>query len=301
MRHTDISTSNTEPQHPWMEQTELADSEPDPPSSVPVSNPSSGCVIRGGSEPYLLRHRLSEHGVYRGRGLASDSDVIIKAYLEQCGGERFKSECRAQERLTRGSHRNVLLMREALNTERYIIFPFLDGESLETVLMRERRLCPEAVIDMALGIGKGLVYSHALGVIHRDIKPDNIMIHNGSSVIFDYDISVILETEPSKELANAGTACYTAPERWQSLPADHRVDIFSFGVVLYRAVTGVLPFDDETVTGIKDRILYAPLLLEAVPAAIAPILLKMLAKDPQERYSKAKEVVAALKVVKGRV
>src|SRR3989338_8209314 len=154
MLESDISTDDTEPQihHPSMELTELADPEPDPPSSAPESTPSSGCVIRGGREPYLLRHRLSEHGVYRGRGLASDSDVIIKAYLEQCGGERFKSECRAQERLTRGSHRNVLLMREALNTERYIIFPFLDGESLETVLMRKRSTIKEGKDDVTLSI-----------------------------------------------------------------------------------------------------------------------------------------------------
>jgi len=185
----------------------------------------------------------------------------------------------------------------------YFVMEFVDGESLGSLLKREGKLKPEQAAKIVYQTAQGLVTAHDKGVIHRDIKPGNLMITaKGAVKIADFGIALSSQ-DFSKKLTSTGefvgTPGYLSPEVCQGKPVDQRSDIFSLGIVLFECLAGRMPFTDESPLGLMLEVVKAEIpdvrtLNAEVDPELERILAKMVAKDPAERYQSCQELVADL-------
>jgi serine/threonine-protein kinase len=227
--------------------------------------------------------------------------------------ERFRLEILHAARL---HHPNIIpvltvgtLALEGGEAVPYYIMPFVRGESLRARLDREGRLPPAAAVRMLRGLVDALTLAHEHGIVHRDIKPGNVLLASGHALVTDFGISKAL-SRPTVEKAwitmpgmVVGTPAYMAPEQAAGDPnADHRVDIYATGVVAYEALTGRLPFESTTphevvaahLTKMPDPVTKAN---PEVSAAISAIVMRCLAKSPSERFKDARELLDALEAI----
>jgi eukaryotic-like serine/threonine-protein kinase len=230
---------------------------------------------------------------------------------------RFEQEAFAASSL---NHPNILTIYEIGHENKYhfIVTELVDGESLGQRLRRESLPLPEA-LRIGIQIGSALAAAHAAGIIHRDIKPDNIMLRRDRLVkVLDFGLAKLSEPDladpelRTKVLEDTlpgvvmGTAHYMSPEQACGLPVDVRTDIFSLGVVLYRMVSGFLPFVGKTMPDVVASILRSePAALNAdrpeVPAELDRIAMKALRKEAEERYPTVSELVVDLEALKQRL
>jgi serine/threonine protein kinase len=236
--------------------------------------------------------------------------------------KRFLKEAQTVSAL---NHPNIITIFEIgeVNRSRYITLEYVDGETLAAHLKKTQSL--ESLVDIAVQIGSALAAAHAAGIIHRDIKPDNVMIRNDGLVkVLDFGIAKLIRPEKAdsafgitedetliQEAENQeaesgltvpgmviGTANYMSPEQARGEEVDGRTDIFSFGVVFYKMVAGHLPFDGrnrmETIASIINK-KPKPLTQADIPPEIKRIISKALRKDRDERYQTVKEMLADLK------
>ncbi|HUV04923.1 MAG TPA: serine/threonine-protein kinase [Armatimonadota bacterium] len=210
--------------------------------------------------------------------------------------ERFYREARAAGLL---SHPNIVTIYEVGEDRgrHFIAMELLEGQTLRDVLDMEGSLPIDRVMEIAKQACDALVYAHSKGVIHRDIKPDNIQtLPSGRIKITDFGIARIME-EPSIT-ANGqvfGTPSYMSPEQVAGKPLDPRTDIFSLGIVLYEMLTGRKPFTGDTVVTITYNIMNQDVTFPpTLPPHFERVLRRCLAKDPNLRYSSAAEVAADL-------
>ncbi|MBI5436856.1 MAG: protein kinase [Nitrosomonadales bacterium] len=208
---------------------------------------------------------------------------------------RFYQEAKAAGRL---SHPNIVTIYDVGKSGdvAYIAMEFLQGRELRDVLNEEPRLPLDQVLDIVVQVAQGLAYAHENGIVHRDVKPANIMVvRDGHVKITDFGIarmaSASVRTQTGMVL---GSPKYMSPEQVMGKPIDHRSDIFSLGVMLYEMLTGQVPFNGENVNAIMYQILNAvppPLntLNPAVPDMLNFIVAKALAKAPDDRYRDAGE------------
>lgn len=188
----------------------------------------------------------------------------------------------------------------------YMVMELLEGDTLRAALndyraRGERMPLPE-VLRILGEVLNGLEYAHSEGIIHRDIKPANIMLtKRGQAVLTDFGIAQIVgATQYTVSGALMGTLSYMAPEQGLKGQCDSRSDIYSLGIVLYEMLTGYTPFDADTPLAILMKHLNDPLPLPSqldptLPTVLEPIVLKALAKDPDDRYQSAAEMAEALK------
>ena len=206
--------------------------------------------------------------------------------------ERFYREARAAGSL---SHPNIVTIYEAGEDRgrHFIAMEYLEGQTLRDVLDIEGRLPVERIVEIAVQICDALKYAHSNGVIHRDIKPDNIQIlPSGQIKITDFGIARIME-EPSLTADGQvfGTPSYMSPEQVAGKPLSAATDIFSFGIVLYEMLTGRKPFSGDTVVTITYNIMNQEATVPpSVPAYLERVLKRSLAKDPGLRYQSAAEI-----------
>jgi serine/threonine-protein kinase len=211
---------------------------------------------------------------------------------------RFRHEARLAGVL---NHPNIVTIYDAGEFESvfYIAMEYISGESLATLLDRERVLSAEKIIEISRQVCAGLDYAHQSGVIHRDIKPANIMLgDNGLVKIMDFGIAKAGEGMTSAGQV-LGTPNYMSPEQVRGKPLDGRTDLFSYGVVLYQMLTGERPFTGENVTTIIYKIIHEnpapPRELDlSVHPGLSAIAVRCLAKLPEERYQSGAELVKAL-------
>ncbi|MBZ5525136.1 MAG: protein kinase [Acidobacteriia bacterium] len=211
---------------------------------------------------------------------------------------RFKNEARAAGLL---SHPNIVTIFDAGEQDGmfYIAMEFIEGTTLHSMLADQRVLPPEEVIKIARQICRGLDYAHAGGIIHRDVKPANIMITaRGMVKIMDFGIA-----KAGGGMTNTGqvlgTPNYMSPEQVKGKPLDGRSDLFSFGVMLYEMLTGEKPFIGQNVTTIIYKIVHenpiAPRDLDVtIHPGLSAVVTKALAKDPQDRYQSGAELIRDL-------
>ncbi len=214
--------------------------------------------------------------------------------------ERFYREAKSAGRL---NHPNIVTIYDVGKTDNvaYMAMEFMEGRLLKDVLDAHTPLGIDEIVDIAAKIAGGLAYAHEHGIVHRDVKPANIMLVRGNSVkIMDFGIAQM----PSGARTLAGTAWgspkYMAPEQVIGNKVDHRSDIFALGVILYEMLTGESPFDGDNINTILYRIVHEmPVppraLVPRVPEVFNGIIAKALAKQPEQRYQDAQEFAKALR------
>ncbi|MGO9212032.1 MAG: protein kinase domain-containing protein [Terriglobales bacterium] len=211
---------------------------------------------------------------------------------------RFRNEARAAGTL---NHPNIVTIYDAGEQEGvfYIAMEYIEGETLHGLLSQHRSLPLEKVIDIVRQVCAGLDYAHAHGVIHRDVKPANIMLAaSGAVKVMDFGIAKAGGTVTATGQV-LGTPNYMSPEQVKGKPIDGRSDLFSVGVLLYEMLTGEKPFDGQNVTTIIYKIVSEnPIPPRELDVTIHPglsaVVTKALAKAPDERYQTGAELVADL-------
>ena len=232
---------------------------------------------------------------------------------------RFKNEARSASAL---NHPNILTVYEigAEGNVQFIATEFIEGVTLRTLLARGR-INPNPALEIAVQVASALAAAHEAGVVHRDIKPENIMVRpDGYAKVLDFGIAKLTEqtpvsddhthdttvTQQTRPGLVLGTAHYMSPEQARGQKADARSDIWSLGVVIYEMVGGNPPFRGESPSDCIASILTKeppPLsgVLPDVPAELESILQKALRKNGDERYQTIKEMLADLRILKGKL
>jgi eukaryotic-like serine/threonine-protein kinase len=226
--------------------------------------------------------------------------VALKLLAPTADDERFAREAKAAAAL---SHANVVRLYD-YGTEGdrpFIAFEFLAGGTLEDRLAGGAPLPDDQSRAVAAEIAAGLAHAHHEGLVHRDIKPANVLFDDdGHAKLADFGIARLSAADTFTEAGTImGTAAYISPEQASGEPAETASDVYSFGAVLYRMLTGRLPFEAETPVGLMNLHRYAePAPVEAIrpgaPPALAALARRALAKDPQHRPRDGAALVAAL-------
>ncbi|HEY6568331.1 MAG TPA: Stk1 family PASTA domain-containing Ser/Thr kinase [Actinomycetota bacterium] len=264
---------------------------------------------------YQVEARIGAGGmaeVFRGFDPILNRTVAIKVLLPQFARdtsfvERFRREAQAAARLNQPNIVGVYDTGADDGTQ-YIVMEFVEGRTLGEFMQTGRRPTPVQSAEIAQKICGALSAAHAVGVIHRDIKPGNVMVtRDGTVKVMDFGIARVLgpETAPQTS-AVLGTASYLSPEQAQGSPVDARTDIYSLGVVLYEMLTGRPPFTGDTPVAVAyKQVNESPVvpsqLNPDVPARLDAVVMKALAKNPSNRYQTADEFSADLgRVIKGQ-
>ena len=183
----------------------------------------------------------------------------------------------------------------------YIVMEYVDGHTLRELMSSGRRLLPERSLEIMAGVLSALDYSHAHGIIHRDIKPGNVMLtRSGDVKVMDFGIArAVADAHATMTQGNAvmGTAQYLSPEQARGEVVDARSDLYSAGCLFYELLTGRPPFQGESAVSVAyQHVSETPVppsqVDPAVPPALDPLVLKSLAKDPADRYQSANEFKA---------
>ena len=216
---------------------------------------------------------------------------------------RFQREARAVAAI---SHPNVLTIHsvEEQNGVPFLVMEYVAGQSLKEYIQTKGKLEAVEVIRLSTQIAQGLAAAHAQGVIHRDIKPGNVMLHDGATRVRLMDFGLARVAFDNAELTShdhtVGTPAYMAPEQIRGDAVDARADLFSLGCLMYAMLTGHSPFHGRTPAETVHRITSSepPLLSDfdsSVPPVLADIIQRLLCKDPHGRYQSAFELADVLK------
>jgi serine/threonine protein kinase len=257
---------------------------------------------------YTLLEPLGHGGmavVYRARQESLDRTVAVKVLSENLAAstefmERFRREARTAANLR---HPNVITVHDFGQDERgvpYLVLEYIEGPTLADLM--DAGLDDSRIPDLLDQIAAGLDYAHARGVIHRDIKPGNVLTtEDGRVVLADFGLAWLLEGAHLTMTGGViGTPEYMSPEQAAGEPIDHRSDVYALGVVLYEMLVGERPFIAETPIAVLLKHLQdpAPSVLLArpdLPADVGEVLDKVLVKDPAKRYASAGELARAFR------
>ncbi len=246
--------------------------------------------------------------VFLARDRSLDRPVAVKVLFPEFATdpsfvERFRREAQAAANLT---HPNIVGVYDwgAQSGTYFIVMEFVDGQSLAEVARAAGPLHPRRAAEVAFEVAGALGFAHSRGVVHRDVKPGNVLIATtGQAKVTDFGIARALSS-PSEELTQAGsvmgTATYFSPEQAQGFAVDARSDLYSLGVVLYETVCGRPPFTGETPVAIAYKhVQEAPprpsSIVSGIPEGLEAIIGKLLAKNPDDRYLSADDLRADLR------
>jgi serine/threonine protein kinase len=279
--------------------------------------PSPGTLV---ADKYQLESLLGEGGmgaVYRARHVLMDKPVALKWLRPELGAspdarERLIREARSVARL---HHPNVVQVFDvdSYQGSLFMVMELLEGETFADLLAKEK-LTTQRVIQLLSGALAGLSAAHDNGIIHRDIKPENIFIvrdrehPDGIAKLLDFGISKLEERVPGSQRLtqtglSIGTPLYMSMEQLTGTSeVDQRADIYSFGVLLYHALSGTLPFDGETFAGVVVSIATTtppPLrrLRPDLSPALDRVVSKAMARHRHDRYANVAELLAALRAI----
>jgi len=266
------------------------------------------------AERYEILEELGKGGmgvVYRVRDRKLDEEMALKVLKPEIAAhretvERFKNELKFARRI---AHRNVCKMYDLNEGEKilYITMEYVKGEDLKSLIRRKGKFAEKEAVGVAKQVCEGLAEAHALGVIHRDLKPQNIMMdEKGGAKVMDFGIARSIEAPGVTQTGMMiGTPDYISPEQAEGEKADQRSDIYSLGTILYEMVTGKVPFKGDTALSVaikhKTQAPHDPKKLNPeLSADLSRLILTCMEKDPERRYQTARELLTDLdKIEKG--
>jgi len=280
--------------------------------------PPSGRLSNVPGKIYADRFRIDEKigeggmgSVYRVTDLGTTATMALKvlhrAVTEQAGGlPRFQREIDVLQRL---DHPAIPTIYDSgiVDGEMYFVAEFIEGETLRELIRREGALPVDRSLAIVAEVADVLNQAHAHGVIHRDVKPHNIMIDRGGGVhLLDFGLARGVGLDMKTITASGmivGTPEYMSPEQFEGSRVDARSDIYSLGVVMYQMLTGALPFEGDTpmALALKHTQQVPPdprTVRKDLPPWLGRIILRCLEKDPRRRYPNAEELTAALQKVR---
>lgn len=275
---------------------------------IPPSLSLSGTVFAGRFQVVEELGRGGMGVVYRAFDTRLREEVALKVIKPEIASdkkalERFSTELKLARRIV---HRNVCRMYELMEHQgvRFISMEYVPGEDLKSFIKRARRLDIGAAVAIGIQVCEGLAEAHRLGVVHRDLKPGNIMIDKeGNAKIMDFGIARSrLEKGITGEGRMIGTPEYISPEQIDGEVADARADLYALGVILFEMVCGTYPFEGDTAQIIAQKIHGKkppdPKTINPhVPDALSKVILKSLEKNPDKRSGSAADVVAELRQI----
>ena len=274
---------------------------------------------------YEIEKLLGKGGmgaVYLARDLKLDRPVAIKTLFPELLKDperrrRFVQEAKAASVVNHPAIAQVYEIDDEADVP-FIAMEFVDGSTVRK-LLEDGELDVGSGVEIGIRVGEALARAHAAGIVHRDVKSDNIMVtRDGHPKVLDFGLAKLLDvpsgdTEATLEtvaLTQAGvvvgTVAYMSPEQARGLPADRRSDIFSFGIVLYEMATGALPFRGESALDTMHQIAFGetqPIrtLRSDLPHSLQKVIDRCLEKDPERRYQSLEETVEDLKKVKREI
>jgi beta-lactam-binding protein with PASTA domain/predicted Ser/Thr protein kinase len=219
--------------------------------------------------------------------------VLLQRYLgDATFVERFRREAKAAAGLNQANLVSIYDWGE-LDGTYYIVMEYVEGETLKDYIRRQGRLSGNESVRVSLQLLAALEFAHRNGIVHRDIKPQNVMLdRDGTVKVMDFGIARAGDSGMTEAGSILGTAQYLAPEQAQGQPVDMRSDLYSVGVVLYEMLTGTVPFKGESAVTVAlkhvNEIAPEPSqLVPGMPYALNQIVLKAMAKAPADRYQSA--------------
>jgi tRNA A-37 threonylcarbamoyl transferase component Bud32 len=268
-------------------------------------------------EAYRIERELGGGGmsrVFLALETAFQRRVVVKVLLPELAAgvsvERFRREISLAAQLQHPHIVPLLSAGESLGLP-YFTMPYVDGESLRARLLRERELPVPHTVRVLRDVAAALGYAHAQGVVHRDIKPDNVLLSHGVAVVTDFGVAKALTVSTGPEAASRnpgltslgitlGTPAYMAPEQGAADPAmDHRVDIYAFGAMAYEMLAGEPPFTGPSPQAVLGaHIAGIPKAIgtrrPGTPPLLGHMIMKCLEKRPADRPQSADEIIGAL-------
>lgn len=269
-----------------------------------MNDPFVGKVIDG---RYEIQQRVGEGGmgvVYKSRQISIDRVIALKMLNQQMASDptwvqRFYNEAKACSRL---QHPNTIRMFDFGQTSDgrlFMTMEFLDGISLRDALQKGP-LAPQRVVKILIQCCASLAEAHSIGIIHRDIKPDNVFLLNMAGSpdfvkLLDFSVAKLLEGDRMKTQAGVvfGTPQYMSPEQGRGLPLDARSDLYALGILAFEMLTGNVPFhDDNPMTVIQMHLQgQIPPMPDSIPYSVQQIVRRALEKDPGRRYQSSGEMM----------
>jgi beta-lactam-binding protein with PASTA domain/tRNA A-37 threonylcarbamoyl transferase component Bud32 len=258
---------------------------------------------------YELTHLIARGGmaqVYRAMDRQLERPVALKVLfpelsIDRTFVERFRREAQAAANL---SHPNIVPVFDWGEDDGsyFIVMEYVEGRPLSAVLRDPERMPPRQIASIGAGVAAALAFAHRHGVVHRDVKPGNVLITpDGDVKVTDFGIARAMNTEESLTQTGAvmGTAAYFSPEQAEGKGVDSRSDIYSLGVVLYEMAVGRPPFTGDSPVAVASKhVRDMPVLPReanpTVPPALEAVIMKAMAKNPDDRYGSAEELRADL-------
>jgi serine/threonine protein kinase/ligand-binding sensor domain-containing protein len=259
--------------------------------------------------PYQLVEQIGRGGmatIYKAYQASMDRYVAVKVLPSHFTEDetfvaRFTQEARTLARL---EHPHILPVYDYGEQEgiTYLVMRFIDAGTLKDLITRQGALDLRDIARILSQVGRALDYAHSEGVVHRDIKPTNVLIdERGDAFLTDFGIAKLVAGTAQFTATGAviGTPAYMSPEQGMAEEVDHRSDIYSLGVVLYEMATGQVPFEAETPLAVLLKHVNAPLPMprhvrSSLPEAVERVILKAMAKSPEDRFPTARAMVNAL-------
>jgi serine/threonine protein kinase len=283
-------------------------------SSAPREDPLLGRTIKG---RYRIASRLGDGGmgaVYRAEQLSVGRTVALKVLHREFARDeefvhRFHQEARLAAALNHPRLTTVFDFDQSEDGSLFIVMEYLEGTRLSDVIQRSGPLEIARAVRLAIQIAEGIEAAHAAGVIHRDVKPQNIMVlAPGDDVkLMDFGIARLndgRDLQLTRAGSMMGTPLYMAPEQIEGGTISDKTDIYAFGVVLYEMLSGQTPFSAPTSAAVLAKQLNEPprplrAVRPDVPAVLERIVMQALDKDPEYRQERIAEVVRGLRTVAG--
>jgi serine/threonine protein kinase len=254
-----------------------------------------GETIAGRYEVEELVGHGGMSSVYKARDALLERHVALKILHEQYSNdedfvERFKREARSVAQL---QHPNIVTVidRGEEDGRQFIVFEYIEGENLKEHVVRKGRLDVSEALEIADEVARGLAFAHGQGLIHRDVKPQNVLLNgDGRAKVTDFGIARTLDVDGMTQTGTIlGTSNYIAPEQASGQPVDAHSDVYALGAVLYELLAGEVPFPGESFVAVAMKHMHepAPNLLDVrrdVPLRVAAAVDRALEKDPEQRF-----------------